>query len=85
MFARAIEGVIRARFAGDTSRARTWNARFTRPLRLPAEVALFARGDEVWIGDAPGTAPYLAMTLTTADVDRSTVSVERSTDDGDRS
>lgn len=65
MFARAIEGVVRARFAGDTSRVRTWNARFTRPLRLPADVVLFARGEDVWIGDAPGTAPYLALTFTT--------------------
>jgi acyl dehydratase len=61
MFARAIEGTVHSRFAGDASRVRVWDARFTRPLKLPADVGLFARGDEVWIGDAPGTAPYLAM------------------------
>ncbi|HTL34332.1 MAG TPA: MaoC/PaaZ C-terminal domain-containing protein [Kofleriaceae bacterium] len=67
MFARAIEGVTRARFAGNPSHVRTWSAKFTRPLRLPADVALFARGEDIWIGDAPGTAPYLAMTLATTE------------------
>lgn len=66
MLARAFEGVVRARFAGDHSRIRAIDARFTRPLRLPADVGLYARGDEVWIGDACGTAAYLAMTVETA-------------------
>ena len=61
MFARAIEGVIRARFCGDIHRVRAWDAKFTRPLRLPSEVALFARHDEAWLGDSPGAAPYLAL------------------------
>jgi hypothetical protein len=61
MFARAIEGVIRARFCGDIERVRAWDAKFTRPLRLPAEVALFARDDEAWLGDSAGAAPYLAL------------------------
>jgi MaoC like domain len=63
--ARAIEGVVRARFAGDASRLRTWDCKFTRPLVLPAQVGLYARGDEVWVGDAPGGPAYLAATLTT--------------------
>lgn len=65
MLARAFEGIVRARFAGDHSRIRTIDARFTRPLRLPADIGLFARSDEVWIGDACGTAAYLTMTVGT--------------------
>jgi hypothetical protein len=61
MFARAIEGVIASRFCGDVSRARVWDARFVRPLRVPADVALFGRDGAAWIGDAPGGATYLAM------------------------
>ncbi|HEY5925196.1 MAG TPA: MaoC/PaaZ C-terminal domain-containing protein [Kofleriaceae bacterium] len=63
MLARSIEGVVRARFAGDITRVRAWDVRFTRPLRLPAHVALFGRGDEAWLGDAPGGAPYLALAM----------------------
>ena len=63
MFARAIEGIVRARFAGDVTRVRAWDARFTRPLRLPSAVALFARGTEVWLGDTRGGSAYLAMTV----------------------
>jgi acyl dehydratase len=63
MLARAFEGVARTSFAGDVSQLRTIDARFTRPLRLPADVGLFALGDEVWIADAPGTSPYLAMSI----------------------
>ena len=63
ILARAIEGVVRARFAGDVTRVRVWDAKFTRPLRLPAEVTLFARGNEAWLGDAPGGAAYLALAM----------------------
>ena len=63
MLARAYEGIARTRFAGDVSGPRTIEARFTRPLRLPADVSLFALGNEAWLADAPGTAPYLAMTI----------------------
>jgi hypothetical protein len=54
IFARAIEGL---RFAS----ARVWDAKFTRPLRIPAEVSLFARDNDAWVGDAPGGTPYLVM------------------------
>lgn len=63
MFARAIEGVVRARFSGDVARVRAWDAQFTRPLRLPADVGLFARADQAWIGDARGGAAYLTVGL----------------------
>ena len=63
MLARAYEGVVRTRFAGDASQLRSCDVRFTRPLRVPADVGLYSRSDEIWIADAPGTAPYLAMTI----------------------
>jgi hypothetical protein len=66
MLARAIEGVARARYCGDVTRVRAWDARFTRPLRLPADVALLAHGDRVWLGDLAGGVPYLEMTVEAA-------------------
>lgn len=58
--ARAIEGLVRARFAGDPSRLRVWDCKFTRPLLLPAQVGLYTRGQDVWVADAPGGPAYLA-------------------------
>ena len=58
--ARALEGVIRARFAGDAGRLRVWDGKFTRPLLLPAQVGLYGQGDQVWVADAPGGPAYLA-------------------------
>ena len=66
MLARAIEGLARTRFAGDIGPVRAWDARFTRPLVLPAAVALFARDDQAWLGDARGGAAYLALVMETA-------------------
>ncbi|MCE9579112.1 MAG: hypothetical protein K8W52_38675 [Deltaproteobacteria bacterium] len=60
--ARAIEGVIRTRLAGDAARLRVWDARFTRPLVLPAQVGLYAQDGHAWVGDAPGGPAYLAAT-----------------------
>jgi acyl dehydratase len=58
-FARAIEGLNRGLFAGDASRLREIDVRFTRPLVLPAKVGLYAQGDRLWVGDAPGGPSYL--------------------------
>jgi acyl dehydratase len=63
MLARTIEGVVRARFAGDATRVRVWDARFVRPLHLPADIGLFSLGDRAWLGDAPGGAPYAVVSL----------------------
>jgi acyl dehydratase len=63
MLARTIEGVVRARFAGDSTRVRVWDARFVRPLHLPADIGLFSLGDHAWLGDAPGGAPYAVVSL----------------------
>ncbi len=68
--ARAYEGVVRAVFAGDPSRMGAFDVRFVRPLVLPAQVALLARGRgpsfEVWVGDAPGGPAYLTGTVEAA-------------------
>lgn len=59
--ARAIEALDRARFAGDPSALAMIDARFTRPLVLPARVGVYVGGDgrSVWVGDAPGGGAYL--------------------------
>jgi hypothetical protein len=58
--ARAIESLDRARFAGDTTRLAEIDARFVRPLVLPAKVGVYVRGaSEIWVGDAPGGGAYL--------------------------
>jgi hypothetical protein len=59
-FARAIEALNRARFAGDPTRLVAFDARFTRPLALPAKVGVY-EGDArtIWVGDAPGGGAYL--------------------------
>lgn len=57
--ARTIEGMNRALFAGDVSRLKEIEVRFTRPLVLPARVGLYVRDDRVWVGDAPGGPAYL--------------------------
>jgi acyl dehydratase len=58
--ARAIEGLNRGLFAGDTTRIKKWNCRFTKPLVLPAKAGLYVRGNEVFVGVAPGGPAYLA-------------------------
>jgi acyl dehydratase len=65
--ARAFEGLVRARLAGDPRRLRTLDARLTRPLTLPAQVGLYTRGGDLWVADAPGGPAYLAAAYTTED------------------
>jgi acyl dehydratase len=58
--ARAIEALNRGRFAGDVTRLKMIDARFVRPLVLPARVGAYVSSDNgVWIGDAPGGGAYL--------------------------
>jgi hypothetical protein len=58
-FARAIEALNRSRFAGDPTRLKVIDARFSRPLVLPARVGVYVSGKEIWVGDAPGGGAYL--------------------------
>jgi hypothetical protein len=57
--ARAIEALNRARFAGDPSKLKVIDARFSRPLTLPAQVGVYVDGQSLWVGDAPGGGAYL--------------------------
>ncbi len=59
---RAIAAMDRALWAGDSTRLKTIDARFTRPLPLPAKVGVYARDNHVWVGDAPGGGAYLEAT-----------------------
>jgi hypothetical protein len=56
---RSIAALDRAVFAGDVSKLRSIDARFTRPLQLPAKVGVYTRDRALWVGDAPGGGAYL--------------------------
>ncbi len=56
-FARTWEG-LRHRHG----EVRLLDARFTRPLELPADVGLFIEGSSAWVGPAPGGLAYLEGT-----------------------
>jgi hypothetical protein len=59
-FARSIEALNRARFAGDPMRLKMIDARLSRPLVLPARVGVYVSTDGgIWVGDAPGGGAYL--------------------------
>jgi len=61
---RSIAALDRAVFAGDSTRLKTIDARFTRPLPLPAKVGVYTRDNHLWVGDAPGGGAYLEATYT---------------------
>jgi len=57
--ARTIEGLNKGLFGGDVTRIKKWSCRFTKPLVLPAKVSLYVKGNEVFVGAAPGGPAYL--------------------------
>jgi hypothetical protein len=60
--ARSIEALNRSRFSGDPMELAVIDARFSRPLVLPARVGIYVTHDKprgIWIGDAPGGGAYL--------------------------
>ncbi|HHO52423.1 MAG TPA: hypothetical protein ENK18_16525 [Deltaproteobacteria bacterium] len=59
----AIEALNHNRFSGDVRSLRTIDVRFTRPLILPATVGLYVRGDELFVGTAPGGPAHLTGTF----------------------
>jgi len=61
--ARAIEAVNRRVLAGDVSRLEWIDARFVRPLVLPATVGTYVDGDALYVGDAPAGGAYLEAKL----------------------
>jgi acyl dehydratase len=58
--ARAIEGLNRGVFAGNVDRLAVVDARFTRPLCLPARVGLYLEERRFFVGDGAGGPAYLA-------------------------
>mgnify|MGYP002038029245 FL=1 len=61
-YARAYEALVRARFAGAAGRLRTYEARFTKPLVLPASPGVFVDGDRVTVGMAPSAPAFMTGT-----------------------
>jgi hypothetical protein len=58
--ARAIEGLNRSRLSGDPTQLAFIDARFSRPLVLPARVGIYVTNEGgIWVGDAPGGGAYL--------------------------
>lgn len=61
--ARAFEGLVRHRFAGDTAAIRVLDVKLTRPLVLPSDVGLYLEGPgRISVGAAPGGPAYLKGT-----------------------
>jgi acyl dehydratase len=58
MHARAVEAVG-ASLPGGVRALRGVDVRFARPLVLPAEVGVYARGRDFWLGSAPGAPANL--------------------------
>ena len=64
----AASAVVRTQLAGDAGRLELLDVRFTRPLVLPATVGVYVTtAGELFVGDAPGAAPYLAGTCQIGD------------------
>jgi acyl dehydratase len=63
-FSRALAALDRAVLAGAPSRLVAVDARFTKPLPLPARVGVYLAGDSLWVADAPGSRAYLEATIT---------------------
>ena len=55
----AWEGLVRNPLGGDVGAIERFEARFTRPLPLPAEVGLYRRRAQLWLADAVGGPAYL--------------------------
>lgn len=63
--ARALEVVDRELLGGQPARLAIIDARFTRPLPLPARVGVYAHDGQLWVGDGPGGLAYLEARLET--------------------
>lgn len=63
--ARTIESLNRSMWLGRPGRLAAFECRFIRPLVFPGQAKVFADGDRVFVGDAPGGPVYLAGGFTT--------------------
>jgi hypothetical protein len=59
-YARAWEAVVQGALDRDEHAIRVFEAKLTKPLVLPREVGFYVNDHEVFVGDAPGSAAYLA-------------------------
>jgi acyl dehydratase len=60
-FAYATSALVRGLLSGDAGRLRTVEARFTKPFVLPGKLGIYVTdAGELFAGDAPGGAAYLA-------------------------
>ncbi len=59
-FSLTFEALVRHLFSGDARRVTRLEARFVRPLVLPARVGVYVLDDRVVLGDAFGGAVYLS-------------------------
>jgi acyl dehydratase len=57
--ARAMEGLNRQLFQGDAQALQLIEVRFMRPLVLPGTAKLYVKNQSVYVGSAPGKAPFL--------------------------
>jgi acyl dehydratase len=64
VLARTIESLHQNYFDGDVGRLASFEARFTRPLVLPAETDVWVAGDDVFVGEGPGARANLTGKLT---------------------
>lgn len=60
----ATERLRRTLWAGATDLPATLEVRFTRPLRLPAQVKVFVDGERFYVGRSPGARAYLTGSFT---------------------
>lgn len=67
---RTFEGLGRGLLSGDVRRLTALDARFTKPLVLPARVGLYVEGEGAFVGEAPGGPAYLTATYTIDGPDR---------------
>lgn len=61
-YARTFEAIVRARFSGAADRIRFFDARFTRPLVLPAKPAVYLDGEDVTVGLSPSAPAFMTGT-----------------------
>lgn len=70
-FARAVEALNRSVLGNNPQRLRRAEARFVRPLPLPAEVGVYASEATFFVGDAAGARSYLEGSFSFSEESRS--------------
>jgi hypothetical protein len=58
------EALIQHLLGGDVHAVESFDVKLSRPLVLPREVGIYVRGNEVFVGDAPGEPAYLTGSFT---------------------